>query len=154
MTTEQTQYDILIGSLISRTDADEFMERIDEALDRLFQAKITFEDSLAEIFPRSQKEKLMAVIEDKRIVLTELTEVEAFLRELKEQVGKIPVLELTLAIDPSEKLLQNIQEWVVENTEIKVLIETKINKKLIGGLMISMNGYYHDYSVSKILEGI
>jgi hypothetical protein len=129
MTTEQTPYDILISSLISRADADDFTERIDESLDRLFQAKITFEDSLSEIFPRSQKEKLMAVIEAEKIELTELATVEAFLRDLKERIGKIPVLELTLAIDPSEKLLQRVQEWVEDNTEDQQKTDRRINDK-------------------------
>ena len=75
-----------------------------------------------------------------------------FFRTLKDKVTKLPVLELTLAVDPSEKLLQDVQEWVAVNVHMKVLIETKVNSKLIGGLMISINGYYHDYSIAKLLH--
>jgi F0F1-type ATP synthase delta subunit len=152
MSNEVNQFDGILKTLILKEDAEQFKDSIDQAIDLLFQSKVAFEDALGDIFSREHKKEILRLLDEQKIVTTQLTEVEAFFRDLKDRVSNIPVLQLTLAIHPSEKLLRNIQDWVEENVNMKVFMETKVNPKLIGGLMISINGYYHDYSLSKLMK--
>ena len=152
MSNEVNQFDGILKTLILKEDAEQFMDSIDQAIDMLFQSRVSFEAALGDIFSREHKKEILRLLDEQKIVTTQLTEVEAFFRDLKDRVSNIPVLQLTLAIHPSEKILRNIQDWVEENVNMKVFMETKVNPKLIGGLMISINGYYHDYSLSKLMK--
>lgn len=152
MSNEVNQFDGILKTLILKEDAEQFMDSIDQAIDMLFQSKAAFEDALGTIFSREHKKEILRLLDAQKIVTTQVTDVEAFFRDLKDRVSNIPVLQLTLAIHPSEKLLRNIQDWVEENVNMKVFMETKVNPKLIGGLMISINGYYHDYSLAKLMK--
>ncbi|PIY65448.1 hypothetical protein COY91_02465 [Candidatus Shapirobacteria bacterium CG_4_10_14_0_8_um_filter_39_15] len=79
---------------------------------------------------------------------------QSFLISLKQNLQDLPVLSLTLAFPPDEKMIEKLSGWVKTNVTDETLLDFEINPEILGGALISFNGKYLDESLSKKMEEI
>lgn len=59
---------------------------------------------------------------------------------------------LTLAFLPSKSLVKKLALWFKKNFGSKVVLDIQVDPKILGGAILSFNGYYRDFSLKKKLE--
>ncbi len=141
----------LLGTLITHTDAKRFLESIDEAIANVFSTKETLEQLLGRLFSHDQKAVLLELIAAAGVSQQRAAELEKLLDGIRKTVAGIPNMELTVAVEPSELALARIKEWIDTHSQTKVVLEIKVNPRIIGGVRIAFNGRYHDYTVRKTI---
>jgi F0F1-type ATP synthase delta subunit len=77
---------------------------------------------------------------------------EKYLNLIKEKVQSFKFLKLTLAINPSEELVETISYWITKNIGQMVLIDLNFDKSIIAGGLIEFEGKYKDFSIKSKLE--
>lgn len=75
-----------------------------------------------------------------------------FLEGLQKRLEKMGSVKLTLAFEPSKEITDEIHEWIKKNLAKDTLIETEVNKNILGGAIISFNGHFVDRSLDKSLN--
>ena len=76
-----------------------------------------------------------------------------FLKSLKKEALNLQEVKITFAKRPSLVLKVKVVEKIKENTGKRVVINSSVDSSLIGGIIISANGKYKDYSVKRKLYG-
>lgn len=75
-----------------------------------------------------------------------------FLKSLRQTLLDIRTFEITLAIDPSEDLVNEIFSWFKANFEVPPVLSFKRNAELIGGAELAYLGKYYSFTLNKILD--
>ncbi len=72
---------------------------------------------------------------------------------LEKEIDKITPLVIYLSFDIDEQIKTRISSWLRQNLTQKIIFETRFDPNLIGGVALTFNGIYKDYSLrSKINE--
>ena len=79
---------------------------------------------------------------------------EKLLFEIKQEISKVKVLKLYLAIDPTPQIIENTSSWVKENLGEDVVLDIERDETILGGAIISFDGQYKDFSLRKTLDEI
>jgi len=79
---------------------------------------------------------------------------QSLLAQVKEKLQNLPVLSLTLAFMPDEKMIEKFSAWVKVNLTDQTILDFEIDPSLLGGALISFNGKYLDGSLFKKMEEI
>lgn len=119
---------------------------IDQLLAGLYQRRDRLAADL--VLPEFLNEELIKFDRDH----PEVTE--RYLLELKKQLLNLPVVKLSLAIEPPSDLLERIVLWVRSKMEAGTILEIVIDEGVIGGAIITFNGRYQDFSLKKSLEKV
>jgi len=77
---------------------------------------------------------------------------ESVLKDLRLRMSKISLAEITIAIDPTESLIEKISNWLIQNSQTKYILDIKVDKTIIGGAIFAVNGKYFDDSLKTKLE--
>lgn len=141
----------LLSTMVTSTDAKGFIESIDQAIASIFSTKSTFEEMFAELFPHTQKLVLLDLVTEAGLTRENATGLQKLFEGIRDTVSAVPVMEMTVAVEPSERSLYRIKEWIDSHSTTKVFLDIKVNPRIIGGVRIAYNGKYHDYSVKKTL---
>jgi len=142
---------VLLATLITHTDAKRFLESMDEAIANAFSTRETLEELFGRLFSHDQKEVLLELIIAVGITRQKAANLQKLLEGIRRTVAVIPIMELTVAVEPSELALVRIKEWIDTHSHTKVVLEIKVNPRVIGGVKIAFDGKYHDYTVRKTI---
>lgn len=74
------------------------------------------------------------------------------LREIREFLGEVHAVKITLAVEPPRSLVKEIWNWVEKNAGEGIILEIKINPGILGGALIAWNGRYADFSLRERWE--
>ena len=74
--------------------------------------------------------------------------------DLKTKINSIKKINLTLAIQPDEKLLNRIKSWILSNYGENAIIDIDIKADILGGAIVIVDGVYHDFSLVKKLAEV
>lgn len=151
MNNPDTLNQTLLATLITHTDAKRFIESMDEAIANTFSTKESLEELFSRLFSHDQKSVLLELIATAGVTQKQAIAVEKLLHGIRDTVARVPVLEMTVAVEPSEQGLLRIKEWIDTHSFTKVFLEIKVNPRIIGGVRIAFNGKYHDYTVKKTI---
>ena len=66
---------------------------------------------------------------------------------LEQAINKIAPLVIYLSIDLNEQVKSKISTWLRQNLTQKIIFETRFDPSLIGGIALTFNGIYKDYSL-------
>jgi hypothetical protein len=69
------------------------------------------------------------------------------LADLRKQLEKVVIVEVTFAFEPSGLLLEDVAKWIKHNLSEYGIVSYKVDKQLIGGIILSANGKIRDYSI-------
>lgn len=74
------------------------------------------------------------------------------LDEFKQVFYDMPIVSLTLAINPTRSFLTGVQGWFSENLGKKAVLKLDVEPEIIGGVKIVCNDHYLDLSVAAKLD--
>lgn len=77
-----------------------------------------------------------------------------FIKELRDEVKKLPELRLTLAIDPSRDIIIDISDWARKNIDPLIILDISVDNSLVAGLTVDYKGEYGDYSIGEAINSI
>jgi hypothetical protein len=86
--------------------------------------------------------------------MSDKTNIENKIAELKKTVEVLPTIGLTIAIHPNEELLQTLEKWAASNFKTKVIFDIRVNPEILGGAIVVRGGNYKDFSLSKKIDEI
>jgi len=75
-----------------------------------------------------------------------------FLQLLKNHLKSLPKVKIEIAFEPEKETLEKISQWFKENLKKKVILDLKINPKIIGGAKIEYQGKWRDFSLAKKIK--
>lgn len=75
-----------------------------------------------------------------------------FLKSLRQTLLDTRTFDLTLAIDPSEDMVNEIFSWFKTNFKNPPILSFKKKTELIGGAELSYLGKYYSFTLNKILD--
>ena len=148
------QYDIL-GYIKTVDQLEDFSLEIDTVLSGLFKARNkNIDEVLDKTVGKSTADTLRKIIEKNKIDSFDYSSLDKLLNNLKEDLKKIKVLKISLAIDPSKEQIEHIFNWVKENLGEGIILDIDKDESILGGAVISFNGQYKDFSLKRALEKI
>lgn len=75
-----------------------------------------------------------------------------FFENLEQEINKISPLVIYISFDINEQVKSKINAWFRQNLTSKIIFETRFDPNLIGGLALTFNGIYKDYSLRARIE--
>ncbi|HET9946440.1 MAG TPA: F0F1 ATP synthase subunit delta [Patescibacteria group bacterium] len=97
---------------------------------------VSLEEPLIELFSKQKENSPKALYE--------------FLKTILSQIKTLPIVSLTLAIEPTHHMIDAISQAINQPS----LIDIDVNPSLIGGAIVAYQGKYSDKSLKKTLENV
>jgi hypothetical protein len=138
--------------ITTKAQAVDFSDRLSKISDNIYKTDFNLEQSLQEEFGSEKKDKLMSLLRNNDVPVGTNTALEDFFIKIEETVKDLPIVNLTLAIEPDEAYLKKIADWFVINLNKQVLIEVEVDEGIIGGAMIGFEGKQFNASVKPYFE--
>jgi len=80
--------------------------------------------------------------------------VKYFLTELKKRLQNLRVIKLSIAFSPSNHSIDRIYDWIAKNVGDEYILDIQVDKSILAGLTISLEGKYIDLSLKKTLDEV
>jgi len=75
-----------------------------------------------------------------------------FLQLLKNHLTSLPKVKIEIAFEPERETLEKISQWFKEKLKKKMILDLRINPKIIGGAKIEYGGKWRDFSLAKKIK--
>ena len=145
----------ILGDIKTVAELDNFLAEIENVLASLFKVKNkSIDQILDKMVGKSTADTLRKLIEKNKIDSSNFSSLEKLLNDLKEDLKKMKILKISLAIDPSKEQIDHIFDWVKENLGKGIILDIDKDESILGGAVISFNGQYKDFSLKRTLEEI
>ncbi|MBP9716315.1 MAG: hypothetical protein KBD51_00015 [Candidatus Levybacteria bacterium] len=96
--------------------------------------------------------EIMKIIQAQKIIDNKI-KTEKFCNSLLEAVKNLTVLKLTIAIEPDQKMITSIKNWVDKNSIDGGIFEFTIDPNILGGaVIVNHKGSYADFSLLKRID--
>lgn len=147
------KYKAVIDLTQTTEDVVSLNEEIDLLLQSLYHVEIyDFEDVMSKFV------RLRVAMEIKKLVQSSTNlgkdQIKHLLSDMYRKICSLPILRLTLALEPSEFMINNISRWARMNIEEGILIDLSLDRSLCGGAIIVCKGKLYDFSLKKKLKEI
>ena len=133
-------YSEITNLILTKYDLDKINSELDLLEASFYETK---DKSFESVLKNSISDGLAALISDKDSI-----------KKIRDYVQQIKCAELTLAIDPSQQLVEKLSNWFYQNLHQKIALDIKVDPKIIGGIELSLNGKYYDGSLKGKLDKI
>lgn len=145
----------LSGAIKTVRQAEDFCAEISFILNNLYNVGNT---SIDQILTKHSSKATAGIIKkiliNNKVLPTDFSNAEKILNALIDQVKRMKIIKLTLAIDPNDELVGKISAWVNENMEKNTLLDISRDESILGGAILSIDGVYKDFSLKKKLSDI
>jgi F0F1-type ATP synthase delta subunit len=118
----------------------------------IFKSEDNFETILTSQTPYAFSQAILQLAKRHHLDSSDKSDVDLFLRHLKEAIVALPTVHVTLAFLPKQALIEELSEWFITNYQTKVLLHIVVDPTIIGGAVFSFNGKYRDFSLRKKLR--
>lgn len=145
-------YDLL-KELKTTDKVDQLSSSIDSVFSNFYKTRgtplaQTLDASLGNVFADAIKN----ILAENKISPTDYESAEKILTKLKDELKNLKVMNITVAIEPTQKMISNIFEWVYKNIGQDVILDITKDEKILGGAVVSFEGNYRDFSLKKALD--
>lgn len=118
------------------------------------------EDLLKEIYKNTTMEDCKEMLEKtlptevvvELLRLIEVGQKETILRGLLDELDKLEVVKIRLAFDPSGDFLDEVVSLIREKIGSKNVVDVEVDHGILGGVILEVNGRFHDLSLKKVFE--
>lgn len=131
----------------TKAQAMDFSARIATVSSKIYETNFNLESSLLEEFGIQKKDKFMTLLRENKINPESATALKAFLAKIQTTINTLPILSMTIAIEPKEKTLQALSEWFVMNIKKQMIFEIVVDKNIIAGAKLQYKGKFVDGSI-------
>jgi len=141
----------ILSLVKTQEEANEFQKQIDHLLSMLF-TNVTFETAVQETISFDKQGKLLAMFNREHVNLQQLPAVQTVLQEIKRTIAQLPIITISLAFEPKQRVIETIATWLLAHIKKSALIHIVVDRSLIGGAILEYKGVLKDYSLKKILQ--
>lgn len=138
--------------LKTTTDTRELQNTLDHVADGLYRTDLSAEESIRTTLPYDQAIIINKLAAQEGILMNDKPSVQAFLQDIRKEVTTLPTVQITFASAPSATLITHIHDWFYRTYQKSVLLDVKVDPKIVAGCIISSKGKYYDFSVGKQAE--
>lgn len=138
----------------TRQAALDFKSRLSTISEMVYKSDFNFEKALMEQIGIQKKDKFLNILRDNNVSVESTTAIKSFINNLQEKISALPVFTIKLAFEPKEQTLKAISEWFILNTKKQVLLDIKVDPKILAGCDISFNGEFLSFSKKPMLDKI
>lgn len=132
---------------ITKPQAVDFNNRLSLVSRRIYETGFSLETALLEQLGLEKKDSFFALLRNNEVNTESNSALADFFTLLADHVSKLPIATISLAFEPTEKILRSLSEWFTLNINRQVLFDIKIDPDLLAGAAITYNGKYFDFSV-------
>jgi len=150
LTMNENKYLPILEILYTKKQADKLNTQIEEFIASLYKNEKNMQ-RIQKIFSYEFTEALLDAIKNEKISLNNHEKLRTYLTNIREEISQIPVIDLTIAIDPTHQQIKKIGSWITANSKEKYLLNIHVNPKIIGGIQIGIKGTFKDKSLRKQL---
>jgi F0F1-type ATP synthase delta subunit len=80
-------------------------------------------------------------------------QIEKLLESLIAKAREMDIMNITIAVDPSEKLINDLKTWAIKNVSENTIFNISVDPHIQGGAIITNNkGEYANYSLSSRID--
>lgn len=138
-------YSDIVKSLKTSEELEDLSSQVSDLKEAIYSTKsTTLEDALRKIVPFGIANKI-------RVSISSGISSQDFIEGLQKALSEVKVIKITLSLEPTEELIDMMQSFIENSTNIHKVLDIEIDPKIIGGLIIEDNGLYKDYSLRKII---
>lgn len=131
----------------TKSEANDFSSRLAAVSEKLYQTGFDLEKALLEQFGIQKKDKFLTLLRSNNISQGSNIALKDFFTKLQQKAVSAPVLSLIIAFEPDEQTLKGISEWLALNVHEQVLLDIKVDRKLVAGTSINYKGKFLDYAL-------
>lgn len=139
---------------VTVSQANDFKTRLENICEMMFETNFNLEKALTDQFGIDKKDKFIKLLRENNINDLNTSIIKDFIIKITEVISNIPILSLTIAIEPNEETLISLSQWFLYNLNKQILFDITINKNIIAGAMLNFNGKHKDYSIKPVFDEI
>jgi len=141
----------LSSFFVTKSQANDFSKGISNIIDEMYEVNFNLENAFALEFGIDKRDRFMELLHENSHKNLSLKD---YLTSFIEQIKILPELDITIAYEANTETLKSISQWFIINYGRQVLINIKIDRNLIAGAVININGRYKDFSFRNNLNEI
>lgn len=150
---EATNQPDIFSVISTAEDLGLFYKELDQIKAGLFKAGGNTEQLLDSVLSGTKKKLLLVFMEQQKLDHHNPIDFQTAIGKLKEIGDALPVIKLTVAIEPSGKMVKNLTAWAQANIPSRFILKFAVDTRFIGGVFIVSSGLFKDYTLkSKIDE--
>jgi len=139
--------------LKTKEDVGKTVTMLDSLSDKLFrQDTLNPSETFASELPYSLSTIIEKLISEQNIDMQDKKNLQAFINQLKKDLSSLPILHIILAIEPNQKLIDQIHSWLYETIKKLIILDITVDETIIAGAAISFDGRANDYSLRNQME--
>jgi F0F1-type ATP synthase delta subunit len=138
----------------TRSQATDFMARLSMVAENIYELDFDLEKNLQEQFGVDKKDKFLSLLRKNKVPMDSNSELNNFFEKIQELVSELPAANITLAIEPDNKTLKNISNWFLLKIKKQVLLDIKVDPKIIAGALVGFQGKQIDGSISSTFNKV
>ena len=144
---------MILDSLITQSTAFEFIEELSYANSLLYKSEtdneLLYGKSLKDMKHSDLLNRLFVSGTGQSVRPEELSR---FVEEIHSWLKDLEPVRYTISFKPRAEFINNMYKWTKDNLGGQNLIEIVVNPDIIGGVIVSANGRYLDFSLEKIID--
>jgi F0F1-type ATP synthase delta subunit len=145
--------DKILSLIHTQDEANDILVVLNEFLASLYSTKeVSLEDHFSRL-PKDLSYELQQAIKNEDLIKSK-DALREFISQLQDNIKACKSLKATLAFQPDNETITVFSTWAKKNIGSNVLLDIEINKEIVGGAVIIVDGQYRDYSVRKKLAQV
>jgi F0F1-type ATP synthase delta subunit len=138
----------------TKAQARDFSNRLSSIEEKIYQTNFNLDNALLEQFGIQKKDKFISFLRDNKVNVGSGAALREMLGKVQQEIAALPVITLTIALEPTEKMIKELSDWVILNIKKQILFDIHVDKTLIGGSTINYGGKYLDCSIKPLFEAV
>jgi hypothetical protein len=138
----------------TQAQANEFATRLNAFSEAVYKTDFSLDKAAMQYFGMKKSEAFLKLLQNNNIAPDSASAIKGFVVKLQETIKSIPLMTLTIAFEPNEKVLHSLADWFVMNLKKQFLLEILIDPTLIAGAAIKYKGRFLDVSNKPLVEKI
>ena len=137
----------------TQDEANDMLTNLNEFMASLYSTKdISLEDHFSRL-PKNLSYELQQAIK-KDDLINNKSALREFTSKLQNKIKTCKTLRATLAFQPDDETITIFSTWAKKNIGSNIILDIEVNKEVVGGAVIIVDGQYKDYSVRKKLAQV
>jgi len=98
------------------------------------------------------KNKISSSLSGLILKLIKTEKKENVIEKIRQELEGVKFLKVTLAIDPSEKFIESMADWLNKMNSRNIALDIEVDQSIIGGVIVEFEGKYFDASLRSKLD--
>lgn len=142
----------LFSTIYTKQDLLLFYKEVDQIMTNMFTEPENFEETASGILAPEKKTAVFNFLKQENVKMNNPVDIKVGLSKIKKIGDNLPIVSLRLAYEPTEAVIKTISSWFIKKLGQKVVIDFSLERSIIGGVYISYNGLYKDYTLKTKVE--